>query len=231
MPEGARVLVVDDDRNIRVSIAHALEASGYQVACAATGEEALAMLGASPFDLVLLDLKLPAIDGMEVLRRARICCPRAKVVIISAHGRVDSAVEAMRLGASDFVEKPFTPQEIRAAVRSALDPAPEESGTAAYAQLLAETRGSIRERRLDVALARLRRAIALEPTRPEAFNLLGAAVHLGGERYKAQSYFRAALALDPTYRPARVNLERSVGGGVRGGDMDLTLVVEGEGRE
>ena len=151
-----------------------------------------------------------------------------RVVVITAHGTIDNAVEAMKLGAADFVQKPFTPEEIRELTKSILSPLPEDADTTGYAHCLAQARRSIAENPLGVAVAYLRKAVGLDPSRPEAFNLLGAAVHMSGQRYKAQDYFRAAIALDPTYEPAQANLERSVNGGVRGLHMEMSLGADAD---
>jgi DNA-binding response OmpR family regulator len=223
MSTDTSILVVDDEKNIRMTMVHALESSGFHVESALNGEEALLMLKASHFDLVFLDIKMPGLDGIEVLRRTRESWPMMRVVVITAHGTVDNAVEAMKLGAADFIQKPFTPEEIRQLTKSVLSPLPEDAHTVGYAHCLAEARRAIREHRHETAIAYLRRAVGLDPTRPEAFNLLGAAGHLSGQRYKAQDYFRAAIALDPTYTPAVENLHRSVSGGVSGLHMELSL--------
>jgi DNA-binding response OmpR family regulator len=217
------ILVVDDEKNIRMTMVHALESSGYRVESAATGEEAVRMLKASAYDLLFLDLKMPGMDGLEVLRRSRGSWPQMPVVVITAHGTVDSAVEAMKVGAADFIQKPFTPDEIRVLTASVLASEPEAPSSGGYERSLAQAGRYIREGRYTEAVATSRKAVGLDPTRPEAFNLLGAAVHLSGQRYKAQDYFRAAIALDATYGPAHENLTRSVRGGVRGQYMDLDL--------
>jgi DNA-binding response OmpR family regulator len=226
MSRDKTVLVVDDEKNIRMTMVHALETGGYHVESAITGEEALLMLKASPFDVVFLDLKLPGMDGIEVLRRTMESWPLTRVVVITAHGTVDNAVEAMKLGAADFIQKPFTPEEIRGQARSVLLPLPEDAHSAGYAHCLAEAKRAITENQHGTAIAYIRKAVGLDPARPEAYNLLGAVVHLSGQRFKAQDYFRAAIALDPTYRPAHENLERSAGGGVNGLHMDLSLGTE-----
>ncbi len=223
MSTDKNILVVDDEKNIRMTMVHALETSGFHVESAITGEEALLMLKASPFDLMFLDLKMPGIDGIEVLRRTKQGWPTVRVVVITAHGTVDNAVEAMKLGAADFIQKPFTPEEIRELTRSVLMPLAEDAHTAGYEQCLAEARRSIANNQHGTAIAYIRKAVGLDPTRPEAFNLLGAATHASGQRYKAQDYFRAAIALDPTYKPAHENLERSVSGAMHDSHMELSL--------
>lgn len=229
MSKDSRILVVDDEKNIRLTMVHALESSGFHVESAITGEEALLILRASPFDLMFLDLKMPGLDGIEVLRRAKQNWPLMPVVVITAHGTVDNAVEAMKLGAADFMQKPFMPDEIRELAKSVLSPALQKAQAPGYGRCLAEARQWILANQLASAIAYIRRAVGLDPSRPEAFNLLGAAVHLSGQRYKAQDYFRAALALDPTYKPADENLHRSVDGSARGLDMELSLGSDDEG--
>ncbi|HUZ17907.1 MAG TPA: response regulator, partial [Spirochaetia bacterium] len=96
-----RVLIVDDERNIRLTVGRALERLEVEVLEAVTGEEALETLRKERISLVLLDLKMPGIDGMEVLRRLRDGGNDVKVLIITAHGTIDNAVEAMKLGAVD----------------------------------------------------------------------------------------------------------------------------------
>lgn len=228
MNQDKSILVVDDEKNIRITMIQALESDGFHVESAITGEEALLMLKASPFDLVFLDLRLSGLDGMEVLRRAKQIRPMTRLVVITAHGTVENAAAAMKLGAADFIQKPFAPEEIRELARSVLSAPPEDVPAAGYAHCLAEARRSIAENQLATAIAHIRKAVGLDPTRPEAFNLLGAAVHLGGQRYKAQDYFRAAIALDPTYRPAYENLERSASGGVSGLPMELSLGADAQ---
>jgi DNA-binding response OmpR family regulator len=225
----ASVLVVDGEKNVRLSMVHALESTGLHVESALTGEEALLMLRASRFDLMFLELKMPGLDGIEVLRRAKASWPSMHVVVITAHGTVERAVEAMKLGAADFIEKPFTAERLRELARSVLAPLPAEAHAVGYEGCLAEARRAIAEHRLAPAVALLRRSVGLDPTRPEAFNLLGAVAHLSGQRYKAQDCFRAAIALDPTFKPAHENLERSASGGVRGLHMELALGDDGTG--
>ncbi len=114
-----RVLVVDDEKNIRTVITGALEGPELSVRSAVNGEDALQRLEDGAADVVLLDLKLPGMGGIEVLRRIRDAWPDTRVIVITAHGTVATAVEAMKLGAVDFIEKPFAAEEVRQAVRNA----------------------------------------------------------------------------------------------------------------
>jgi DNA-binding response OmpR family regulator len=111
----ATILIVDDEPGIRAFLADALADAGYEVVEAGDGTAALERLGEHEFDLMLLDLKMPGpYAGMDVLRRARAAWPRMPVIVLTAHGSVGTAVEAMHLGAADFVEKPLDgPGELR----------------------------------------------------------------------------------------------------------------------
>jgi len=114
------VLVVDDEELIRRSLRMALEAAGYSVCLAANGTAALAALADAPPDCALIDLRLGDLDGLEVMRQARRRSPGLKAIVITAHGDVESAVQALRLGAYDFIRKPFDLEEVVASVKNAL---------------------------------------------------------------------------------------------------------------
>jgi len=116
----ASVLVVDDEKNIRVTVRESLRPLGFEVDTAINGEEAIEMAGRQSYELILLDLKMPGMDGMDVFRQFRLRWPDTAIVLVTAHGSVDAAVEAMKLGAVDFVQKPFAPQEIRDVVTRVL---------------------------------------------------------------------------------------------------------------
>ncbi len=116
----ARVLVVDDEKLIRWSVAERLQRDGYEVLSAETGEQALELISASPPDLMLLDVRLPGIDGVQTLQRALSLHPDIAVLMMSAHSTVDVAVDAMKQGAVDFLVKPFPFQALDAAVEKAI---------------------------------------------------------------------------------------------------------------
>jgi DNA-binding NtrC family response regulator len=116
----ARILVVDDEKLIRWSVGERLQRDGYEVIAAESGEQALEMVAASAPDVMLLDVRLPGIDGLATLQRALALHPDVSVLMMSAHSTVDIAVEAMKHGAVDFLVKPFPFQSLDAAVQRAL---------------------------------------------------------------------------------------------------------------
>jgi len=117
----SRILVVDDERMIRWSIQQALSKDGHSVTAVETGEEAVAQASDEMPDLVFLDITLPGIDGVEVLRRLKAIEPSVSVVMVTATDDVKTAVEAMRLGAYDYVSKPFDLDRLRVIAQNALD--------------------------------------------------------------------------------------------------------------
>jgi two-component system nitrogen regulation response regulator NtrX len=119
-----RILVIDDEAAIRDSLRMTLEYEGYEFAGAATGQEGLALAEREMPDLVLLDVKMPGMDGLEVLGRLHSMYESLPVVMISAHGTPSSAVDAIRKGATDFLEKPFESTErLRVTIQNALEQA------------------------------------------------------------------------------------------------------------
>ncbi|OHB64548.1 MAG: response regulator receiver protein [Planctomycetes bacterium RBG_13_62_9] len=204
------VLIVDDEKNIRLTLSQTLESPDMEVDTAVNGEEALVKLQEKDFGLVLLDLKMPGMDGMDVLRWISENRPDVRVIIITAHGTVDSAVEAMKRGAVDYIQKPFVPKEIREIVSRVMDRRTLEAQTAQdYDGWMEMARKCVNERRFDVAAEYVRKAMRRDPSRAEAFNFLGALLEIQGDRVGAQKNYRAALSLDPTYTPAQENLYRS----------------------
>ncbi len=117
----SQILVVDDEPNLRRVLSALLGRDGYDVHTAADGGEALKVLHDHHIDLVITDLKMPGLDGMGVLREALRMEPDLPIVMITAHGTVDNAVEALKTGAFDYITKPFDQAEVRAIVRKALD--------------------------------------------------------------------------------------------------------------
>jgi DNA-binding response OmpR family regulator len=118
----ARILVVDDEDGLRSFFVETLELGGHLVAQAADGEAALALLARQAFDLMLTDLRMPRLDGMELLRRVRAQFPEMEVIVLTAHGTVTTAVEALKLGAFDYLQKPVeSPDEVLVLAERALE--------------------------------------------------------------------------------------------------------------
>jgi two-component system, NtrC family, nitrogen regulation response regulator NtrX len=120
MPK-SRILVIDDESAIRDSLKMTLEYEGYEFVGAATGQEGLALAEREGPDLVLLDVKMPGMDGIEVLERLRNMNESLPIVVISGHGTISTAVEATKKGAFDFIEKPFASERVLVSLRNALD--------------------------------------------------------------------------------------------------------------
>ncbi len=116
-----KVLIVDDDPAIRDGCFQVLTRSGYEAEMAASGSEALELLDRWEFDVILLDLKMPDIHGLDLLRQIREQDTQVHVIVITAFGTVENAVQAMKLGAFDFLPKPFEPEELRLLVRRAME--------------------------------------------------------------------------------------------------------------
>ena len=119
MPK-SRILVIDDEAAIRESLKMTLEYEGYDVASAPTGPEGLTLAEREAPDLVLLDVKMPGMDGIEVLERLRSLNDTLPVIVISGHGTISTAVEATKKGAYDFIEKPFSSEKVLVSLRNAL---------------------------------------------------------------------------------------------------------------
>lgn len=115
-----RILIVDDEVNIRQALVFALEMAGYQVEAAASGQEALAKLGGAPFDLMVLDLSMPGMDGVEVMRHVRDMGLDVLIVVLTGQATLESAIAAVKSGATDYLLKPVSVHELKAVVASAL---------------------------------------------------------------------------------------------------------------
>lgn len=125
---GPQVLIVDDEANMLVVLTAAFEDDGYSVKCASTGEEALELARSHRFDLALFDLRLPAMSGIELFQRAKAYLPDMVAIMITAHSSVDTAIQAMKMGAYDYVTKPFSVQKLLMVARNAIASRNESQG-------------------------------------------------------------------------------------------------------
>jgi DNA-binding NtrC family response regulator len=117
---GRRILIVDDELSVRSSLGEWFQEDGFLVETAVDGEAALRAMDRGPYDIILLDLKMPGMDGIAVQKRVREIDPEATVIILTAYASVQTAVEALKLGAFDYVTKPVDPDELSNLVRNAL---------------------------------------------------------------------------------------------------------------
>lgn len=116
----ARVLVADDEAPIRTTLGDLLRRRGYEVATAENGAAALALLHQRPFDLLLLDLKMPGLGGIDVARRSAELYPDAKIIILTGHGSLETAIDGLHLGVFDYLLKTASPRDVLARVEAAL---------------------------------------------------------------------------------------------------------------
>ncbi len=112
MVEQLKILIIDDEPLMRMTIQDALEAEGYDIKVAETGQKGLILFRKDPADIIITDLKLPDIDGIDILREIKYTNPETQIILITAYGTIDSAVTAMKEGASDYLTKPFSMDEL-----------------------------------------------------------------------------------------------------------------------
>ncbi|OCL27532.1 histidine kinase [Orenia metallireducens] len=206
-----KILIIDDEKNIRITLKQCLN-QDYEVVTGVNGEDGLEKFKDDNFDLVLLDMKLPGIDGIEVLKKLKELDNNVNIVMITGFGTIETAVETMKMGAVDYLRKPFAPNEIREIVKEVLDRqslAVSDEELNSYEDYLSYAKSAISKRDFTKGYNYLQNAVGLDATKPEAFNLMGVIMELQDNLSEAQKNYRAALSLDPAYRPAQENLERS----------------------
>jgi DNA-binding response OmpR family regulator len=204
-----RILVIDDDNNIRLTVRKVLVDAGYEVDVAVDGHHGLEKLSQHQYNIVLLDMKMPDIDGLEVLRRSR--GYQASFVMVTGFGSVETAVEAMKLGAVDYLRKPFVPEEIRTLVgdlirRSGII---AENAGKSFQECVEYAKRMLTEQNWPEADVYLKKAIGIDPLKPEPWNLIGVMLEMQGQLLEALRMYRGALAVDPSYAPAQGNLSRA----------------------
>ena len=215
-----RVLIVEDERNVRLAYRAALETEGFEVTEAESGSAAVEKFAQSKFDVAVLDLRMPGMDGLELLEVMREKNIKTPAVIITAYGDVPNAVKAMKLGAIDFLAKPVTPEQLRTILnevieRHAFPAVPDRksgTGTLKYKvepniHLLAAKR-AINNREFDEARSHLAEVIKQNERMIEAHNLLGVLFEMKHEYSIAKRCYGRAIAIDSNYEPAQQNMRR-----------------------
>ena len=202
-----RILVVDDERNIRRNLDMVLEAEGYQVDTASDGDEALAKCKEQHFDMAFVDIQMPKMGGLELLRYLRGLRPKMAVVVLTAYGTVARAVEAMKLGAADFLEKPFEPKAIVLLCAEILQR--DKLGASGSTDELLQLAQLARERKAHVEARRyLKTAMLRDVMRPEPYYWLGYLCETEGDKRAALTYYYMAVDANRSYEPALEALKR-----------------------
>lgn len=117
----SKILVIDDERSIRNTLKDILEYEKYQVDLAEDGQQGIELIRKNEYDTVLCDIKMPGMDGIEVLQKIQILVPDVPVIMISGHGNIDTAVESIKKGAFDYIEKPLDLNRLLITIRNAMD--------------------------------------------------------------------------------------------------------------
>lgn len=201
------ILIADDERNIRKNLQMLLEAEGYHVDTASNGEEALEKCREQRYDVALVDLQMPKMGGLVLLRQLHGLGEETAVVILTAYGSVSSAVEAMKLGAVDFLEKPFDPKTIKLLIeeislRQRLSSHNSVEDLLHLAELAWHRNAYIEAR------AYLKTALLRDPSRPEPYYWLGYLCENENDLRQAAHYYYMALDAHHSYQPARDALLR-----------------------
>ena len=206
-----KILIVDDEKNIRMMLKHCLKERKYDTDIAINGDEALKKIKENNYDLVLLDIKMPGLSGMEVLKKVRERGNNVNIIMMTAYGTIERAVEAMKLNAIDFLSKPFTTDEIRSIVSDVFSREELiEEDLEDYKDIIEFSKKCILRQEYDKAKEYLKKAIVMEEESPEPYNLMGVLYEYERDIDNAQKNYRIALAIDPSYKPADINLERTV---------------------
>ncbi len=203
------ILIVDDEKNIRTTLTAFLSSLNFKVDTAPNGEEALTKLKERDYSLVLLDIKMHGLTGMQVLQEMRGSGIKTNTIMMTAYGTIENAVESMKLGAVDFISKPFTLEALKSVLTDVLDRQKlKESEVKSFKDYLEYSKKCIFEKKYEKAKEYLKKAISEALEAPEPQNLLGVLAEFESDLLAAGRHYRAALELDPTYKPAIENLER-----------------------
>ena len=205
-----QILIVDDETNVRLNFRITLEMEGYEILEARSAEQALDVLAEHSFALAILDMRLPGMDGLELLAKMRERGNSVPAIFVTACGDVPHAVEAMKLGAIDFLQKPLGPGELRNVVAEIVKrhARPGDSPAETFNVHIASAKRCLNLRAFAKARLHLVKALELNPTSVEAFNLAGVLAELLEDDGKAKKCYGQAIKLDKNYEPAQQNMRR-----------------------
>jgi DNA-binding response OmpR family regulator len=213
-----RILVADDEPNIRLMLRTVLSTDDCRVDEAPNGQAALAAMRSSVFDVAIIDLNMPQLDGLALLEEMKNAPPPTtpRIIVLTAYGSIEKAVRATRLGALDFLEKPITPAELRNAVAAVLQQpqpamAPADSDTylsGGYSAVLDRVRQALRTSDIPAAESLLMRAADLAQDDPAYLNLLGILYESRRQWRLARKFYGKALRVNKRYEAAQSNMRR-----------------------
>jgi len=207
----AKILIVDDERNVRLMYRAALESGANEIYEADCGRAALGQCEERKHDLAILDLRMPDMDGLELLAAMREQKINTPAIIITAYGDVPNAVLAMKQGAIDFLQKPVLPDQLRMIVKDVLvrhEPEVEKAIVLDFEQTIRRAKRAINLRDFGLARRHLVEALEINPNSPQAFNLYGVTLEMRGDYEEAKRYYGQAIKIDRNFEPAQQNMRR-----------------------
>jgi DNA-binding response OmpR family regulator len=206
-----RILIVDDEPNVRLNYRITLELEGYQVDETGLSTEALKKVKVDKFDLVILDMRMPRMGGLDLLAAMRAQRVTTPAIIITAFSDVPNAVRAIQLGASDFLQKPLRPEDLRRVVQEVIarnEPSGKRPEVADFERSASEARRLMESGDLGAAKGQVLHAIELNTNSPDTFNLAGELAERSGDIERARKLFEAAIKLDGDNAPAKQGVRR-----------------------
>ena len=205
-----RLLIVDDETNVRLNFRMTLETEGYEIFEAGSGEQAVQLLAQHSFALAILDVRMPGMDGLELLAKMREIGIRVPAMIVTAYGDVPHGVKAMKLGAIDFLQKPLRPEDFRNIVAEIIKrhARPNDPLVETFSAHIVAAKRCINLRAFAKARLHLAKALELNAKSVDAFNLAGVLAELLEDYDKAKKYYGRAIKLDKNYEPAQQNMRR-----------------------
>jgi two-component system, OmpR family, response regulator len=205
-----KVLIVDDEANVRLNYRITLETEDYEVFEADSAASALQQFLEHSFAVAVLDMRMPGMDGLELLAKMREADITVPAMIVTAYSDVPHAVKAMKLGAIDFLQKPLRPEDLRRIVAEIVKrhaPQKEHLAETFNSHIVAAKR-CLNLRSFALARIHLVKALELNTKSVEAFNLAGVLAEMLDEHDKAKKYYGQAIKLDKNYEPAQQNMRR-----------------------
>src|SRR6266403_597616 len=205
-----RLLIVDDETNVRLNFRLTLETEGYEIFEARSGEQAVQLLATHSFALAILDMRMPGMDGLELLAKMRESGIKVPAMIVTAYSDVPHAVKAMKLGAIDFLQKPLRPDDFRNIVAEIIKrhARPDDPPADTFSAHIVAAKRCINLRAFAKARLHLAKALELNAKSVDALNLAGVLAELLEDYDKAKKYYGRAIKLDKSYEPAQQNMRR-----------------------